>query len=179
MASSNELWLPVDRLKSVELADAQPGQLIVIQPSSKDDDSARLGIRMKSTAPHLLGLTPLYGMRSMIGDIEEIGRDLCRTLVVDAKITIEANATAGAQRGRGQDLQPGTLVQVADGIGIVSRMAPNEPGYRVSRVINVETWEPLGSSDPIMVFGHWRVRIDLGDPDPIYWSPSLPTPVAR
>lgn len=174
-------WLPSDRLSPKPLANVSPGQLIVMPPATGGQGPAGtpcqvpMGIRLAvDRGIFVFALTPFHGGGSPAWDAVELTMELQPVLTLDAALTFEADMTVPAVRGTFRDSEPGELVSTDDGIAITGAFGRHRDVYQFAGVIGIESWQLIGSTTSRIIFGSWRLRIDISGFDPIYWTQEIP-----
>lgn len=170
-------WLPLQRLALKPISEIAPGTLFVLQPGSEAESTARVGIVLAvEGASVALSLTPFYGEGSSAGEAIDLGYERGSVLCFVGETGIEANMRSGVARGARRDVHPGEIVLTDQGIGVGVEFNRHNPGSRrFIGVVSIDTWKPLDDRPMVAFFAHWRLRLDLGEREPTYWTPDLRT----
>jgi hypothetical protein len=145
-------------------------------PPGRDPTVPPTGIRLDVEGAILcLALTPFHDGASPAGDAVDLSRERGTALTLDANIHIEANTGAGATRGSSRDIGPGELVDTDAGLGIGAFFGRHASVYRTTRAVSIKSWKVLAVDSARLMFGDWRLRIDIDGLRPIYWKPEFIT----
>lgn len=168
----SELWLPVDRLTRSPIVDIAAGRLLILPPSGQDNPIPCVGIRFNAGQHRLVfGLTSFQGGRP--GDATDVSTDRGSALTLDAALTIQGDFTAPGARGSLRDFRPGELVATDEGIALAAAFNRQGNGYQSCRLVKVPDWEVIYTDSGRIIFGAWRLQIDIVGLRSIYWTPAF------
>ena len=166
------LWLPVDRLSRAPLAEVSPGRLVVLPPAGNEQRSLPMAIRLQTQGVvAAYALTPFHDGASPAGDVINLSHEGGTALVLDGVLSIEADVGAAGDRGTIRDPLPGELIDTEQGVALCAYINRHEHAFRSKVGVSVNSWEVLASDSSRVIFGRWRLRIDIDERRPIFWSP--------
>ena len=171
----SEFWLPADSLTPATVKGVRPGQILIEPPSRKGPIEPAIGIRFN--IPNRLmvfALTPFRGGIYPAGDAIDLSMYKEPVLTIDAALSIEADLASEATSAFDRDFAAGELVLAQEGMGISAHFGRHNPElYESNGTIDISTWEGRERETVRMIFGGWRLRIDIADRKPVYWTPSF------
>jgi hypothetical protein len=174
----SEFWLPTDKLFSSLITDIPPGRLVLLRNAGREPRSPSLGITFRAAPDRqmVLALTPFRDGRYPAGDAIDLSSEQNALLTLDATLSIEANAVAPAISGSVRDPASGELVDTQEGMAVAAYFGRHNPGaFGGVFTVDVATWQANERESPRLIFGGWRLRIDIADHKPIFWMPDFPT----
>jgi hypothetical protein len=95
-------------------------------------------------------------------------------MTLDAALTIETNPLAPATPAQLRDYHPGELIDTRDGMLLAALFGRHNPSRTTTiHTINIATWTMEESNTPRMIFGEWRLGIEMSGLKPVYWTPQF------
>lgn len=171
-----DFWLPIDQMVPSELRKVKAGRLILLPPRGSSPHSPSVGIKL--AAPDSIAafaLTSFYG-RYPPGDVVRYPEDNSSTvLFLNAALSIEVNAGSEVVR-RPDDFRPGDLLFADEGMSIAAFFGRHSSSsYQTVGTIDTKTWAVRSAEMSRILFGSWRLRIDVEGQRPLFWQPRFPS----
>lgn len=77
----------------------------------------------------------------------------------------------------GRDFVAGELVDAAEGLGVAAFFGRRNPAvFSGAGTIDLATWKARERETVRSILGAWRLRIEISDLDPTYWTPAFVGP---